>query len=141
MLIYTEMETAMRADDADRYAALLAEDFEYVRHKSQDTIDREAIHNLLTKVWRPGNRTIEVLRCLYENDDILVVHMILSFASGSREGAMVVHHKRDGLIVRIESGVSDLSGGTGAAKYPNPNPMPTSAPPFADGPIPHETST
>jgi hypothetical protein len=43
MLIYTEMEAAMRADDADRYAALLAEDFEYVRHKSQDTIDRDAM--------------------------------------------------------------------------------------------------
>jgi hypothetical protein len=43
MLIYTEMEAAMRADDADRYAALLAEDFEYVRHKSRDTIDRDAM--------------------------------------------------------------------------------------------------
>ena len=127
MAIYTEMEAAMRADDADRYVALLAEDFEYVRHKSQDTINRDAMRDLLKKVWRLGNRTIEDIRCLYENDDILVVHMILSFASGSREGAMVVHQKRDGLIVRIESGVSDLTGGASVSPMPPPGRTPGSA--------------
>jgi hypothetical protein len=139
MAIYTEMEAAMRADDADRYAALLADDFEYVRHKSKDTIDRDAMRDLLKKVWRPGNRIIEDVRCLYENDDILVVHMTLSFASGSREGAMVVHQKRHGRIVRIESGVSDLSGGAGASTTPKPVQAPAAA--SANGPIPHETST
>ena len=139
MAIYTEMEAAMRADDADRYAALLAEDFEYVRHKSQDTIDRDAMRDLLKKVWCPGNRIIEDMRCLYENDDILVVHMILSFASGSREGAMIVHQKRDGQIVRIESGVSDLSGGAVAPTPAQPTRAAVAAP--ANGPIPHHTST
>ncbi|WP_413718525.1 nuclear transport factor 2 family protein [Silicimonas sp. MF1-12-2] len=139
MMIYTEMEAAMRADDADRYAALLAEDFEYVRHKSHDTIDRNAMRDLLRKVWRPGNRTIEDMRCLYENDDILVVHMTLSFASGSREGAMIVHQKRDGRIVRIESGVSDLSGGAGTSTPPKPVQAPAEA--YANGQISHETSS
>jgi hypothetical protein len=139
MLIYTEMEAAMRADDADRYARLLAEDFRYVRHKSQDTIDREAMRSLLTKVWRPGNRTIEDMRCLYENDDILVVYTTLSFASGSREGAMIVHHKRDGRIVRIESGVSDLPGNPGPPGAPGPAPTRVAEP--VTGPIPYETST
>ncbi len=139
MLIYTEMEAAMRADDVDRYAALLAENFEYVRHKSQDTIDREAMRDLLTRVWRPGNRTIEHMRCLYENDDILVVHATLSFASGSREGAMIVHHKLGGEIVRIESGVSDLSGSAGPLNAPRPDQ--TRADASVSGPIPHETST
>jgi hypothetical protein len=139
MMIYTEMEAAMRADDADRYAALLAEDFEYVRHKSHDTIDRNAMRDLLRKVWRPGNRTIEDMRCLYENDDILVVHMTLSFASGSREGAMIVHQKRDGRIVRIESGVSDLSGGADTSTPPKPVQVPAEA--YANGQISHETSS
>jgi hypothetical protein len=95
---------------------------------------REAMRNLLAKVWRPGNRTIEDMRCLYENDDILVVHATLSFASGSREGAMIVHHKRGGRIVRIESGVSDLSG---SAAPPNaPKPDQTHADASVSGPIP-----
>ena len=109
MPLFAEMEAAMRADDADRYAALLSEDFEYVRHKSGDTLGRDAMRDLLAHVWRPGNRTIESLRCLYENEDILVVHAILSFAGGTREGALIAHQKQDGRIVRIESGVSDLT--------------------------------
>ena len=109
MRIYPEMEAAMRADDVDRYVALMDEDFEYVRHKSRDTLGRDQMADLLRKVWGNGNRTIEELRCLYENDDILVVHTRLAFASGSREGAMIVNLKKDGKIVRIESGVSDLT--------------------------------
>jgi hypothetical protein len=109
MQIYPEMEAAMRSDDVDRYVALMDEGFEYVRHKSRDTLDRNQMADLLRKVWRNGNRTIEDLRCLYENDDILVVHTRLTFASGSREGAMIVNFKKDGKIVRIESGVSNLT--------------------------------
>ena len=109
MQIYPEMEAAMRTDDVDRYIALMDEEFEYVRHKSRDTLGRDQMADLLRKVWGNGNRTIEELRCLYENDDILVVHTRLAFASGSREGAMIVNLKRDGKIVRIESGVSDLT--------------------------------
>lgn len=109
MQIYPEMAAAMRSDDVDRYIALMGEDFEYVRHKSRDTLGRDQMAALLRKVWGKGNRTIEDLRCLYENDDILVVHTRLAFASGLREGAMIVNLKKDGKIFRIESGVSDLT--------------------------------
>lgn len=109
MRIYPEMEAAMRSDDVDRYVALMDERFEYVRHKSRDVLDRDQMAELLRKVWGNGNRTIEELRCIYENDDIVVVHTRLAFASGSREGAMIVNLKRNGRIVRIESGVSDLT--------------------------------
>lgn len=109
MQVYPEMAEAMRSDNVDRYIALLDEDFEYVRHKSCDTLDRDQMADLLRKVWRHGNRTIEDLRCVYENDDILVVHTRLAFASGSREGAMIVNLKKNGKIIRTESGVSDLT--------------------------------
>ncbi len=109
MQIYDEMAAAMQADDVDRYVALFHEDFRYVRHKSKDTLNRDEMAALLAKVWAGGNRTIEDIRCLYENDDILVLHTILSFRSGSREGAMIVNLKKDGKVIRIETGVSDLT--------------------------------
>jgi hypothetical protein len=109
MNIYPEMAAAMRADDVDRYAALLHDEFQYVRHKTGDTLDRDAMAALLRKVWRDGNRHIEDMRCLYENDDILVVHMRLRFKSGSREAAMLVNLKKNGSIYRTESGVSELT--------------------------------
>jgi len=109
MQLYPEMAAAMQADDVDRYVALLDEHFAYFRHKSGDALDRTQMAGLLRQVWRPGNRTIDSIRCLYENEDILVVHMRLSFQSGSRESAMIVHTKKHGKVVRIESGVSDLT--------------------------------
>lgn len=109
MRIYPGIEAAMRTDDARRYAAFLHEDFVYVRHKSNDTLDRVEMEALLSEVWSNGNRTIETVRCLYENDDILVIHTVLSFANGTREGAMIVNMKRGGKFVRTETGVSDLS--------------------------------
>lgn len=108
-MIYPAMAQAMRADDVQGYCALLHDDFAYVRHKSNDTLNKEQMRDLLTKVWGGGNRTIEDLRCIYENDEILVVHTRLSFKSGSREAALIVHLKKDGKVIRIESGVSDLS--------------------------------
>lgn len=109
MEIYPAMAAAMRADDVDAYAALLHDDFRYVRHKSGDALTKAEMAALLAKVWGNGNRTIEDMRCLYENDDIMVMHTTLSFKSGSREGAMIVHMKEDGKVIRIESGVSDLT--------------------------------
>jgi len=109
MEIYAEMAAAMRADDVERYVALLHEDFQYVRHKSNDTLNRTEMAALLGKVWGGGNRTIDDMRCIYENDDILVIHTRLSFRSGSREAAMIVNLKKDGKVIRTESGVSDLT--------------------------------
>lgn len=109
MNIYSEMEAAMRSDDAARYAALLHPKFRYVRHKSKDTLNRADMAALLEKVWAGGNRTIEEMRCLYENADILVIHTVLSFRNGSREGAMIVNIKKDGRVIRTETGVSDMT--------------------------------
>jgi hypothetical protein len=109
MDIYPEMAAAMRADDVARYVALLHEDFRYVRHKSDDTLNRDEMAALVGKVWGGGNRTIEDMRCIYENDDILVIHTRLKFRSGSREAAMIVNLKKDGKVIRTESGVSDLT--------------------------------
>ena len=107
-MLYERMVAAMRADNVDTYADLLADEFRYIRHKSGDWLSKDQMTELLRKVWGAGNRTLEDIRLIYENDDILVIHMLLAFASGSREAALVAHLKKDGLITRIESGVSEL---------------------------------
>ncbi len=107
--IFSEMAAAMHANDVDRYTALLDDDFQYVRHKSNDTLNRGQMAVLLRKVWGNGNRTIEDMRCIYENEDILVIYTRLSYMSGSREGAMIVNLKKNGKVIRTESGVSDLT--------------------------------
>ena len=109
MNIFPEMAAAMRDDDVARYVACLHEDFQYIRHKSKDSLNRDQMSALLGRVWGGGNRTIDDLRCIYENDDILVIHTCLTFKNGSREAAMIVSLKNGGKVIRTETGVSDLT--------------------------------
>ena len=43
-------------------------------------------------------------RCIYENDDILVMHSISHFPNDTSDAVMMVHIKKDGLLWRTETG-------------------------------------
>lgn len=51
---------------------------------------------------------VEKRRCICENDDINVEHQIISYESGDGEALMLVHHLKDGLMWRTESGATPL---------------------------------
>ena len=44
------------------------------------------------------NETVINRRCIYENDDICVVHQFSEFASGENEAIVMVSPKKDGLV-------------------------------------------
>ena len=46
----------------------------------------------------------ENMRCIYENDDILVVHSFATFPSGDKEAVLMVHKKKNGPLWRTETG-------------------------------------
>ena len=50
---------------------------------------------------------VEKHRCIYENDDIIVEHQIISYESGD-EDLMLAHQLKDGLMWRTESGATPL---------------------------------
>ena len=51
---------------------------------------------------------VEKHRFIYESDDMIVEHQILTYGSGDREALMLVHQLKDGLMWRTESGASPL---------------------------------
>ncbi len=50
----------------------------------------------------------ENMRCIYENDDILVVHSFATFPSDDKEAVLMVHKKKDGLLWRTETGATAI---------------------------------
>ena len=48
-------------------------------------------------------------RCIYENEDILVMHSITHFPNGTSDAVMMVHLKKDGLLWRTETGSTPLN--------------------------------
>ena len=49
------------------------------------------------------------LRCLYENDEILVAHSVTDVPDGTREAVLEFHNLKDGKIIRTETGATLLS--------------------------------
>ena len=48
-------------------------------------------------------------RCIYENEDVLITHSFVTFALGDKEGLLMVHRKKDGLLWRTETGATPIN--------------------------------
>ena len=47
-------------------------------------------------------------RCIYENDDIMVIHNIGNFPDNTKEAIMAVHTLSNGKIIKTESGATRI---------------------------------
>ena len=48
------------------------------------------------------------VRCLYENNEILVMHQMMNFPDGTSEAVMIVNNLKDGKIIRAETGATPI---------------------------------
>jgi hypothetical protein len=55
-----------------------------------------------------SKETIKNRRCIYENDNILVIHQFNEFVSGDKEALMIAVLKKDGLLWRMETGATQI---------------------------------
>jgi hypothetical protein len=81
-------------------------DFEMVMHSSGSVASKsEYIDRVgpLMQKFKP-----EARRCLYENDDVLVMHFFMTFPNGTRDAVLYYIQKADGLMRRIETGSTPL---------------------------------
>ncbi|NCX08470.1 MAG: hypothetical protein EBW37_10995 [Rhodobacteraceae bacterium] len=70
---------------------------------TQDIDMLESLCHPLMQKFKP-----EARRCLYENDDVLVMHFFMTFPNGTRDAVLYFIQKEDGLMRRIETGSTPL---------------------------------
>ena len=109
MPIFDAMKTAMRDLDTEAYFDLLHDDFQLVRHQTGTTLNKSEMIGMVRSMMESGKWSVSDQRCLYENDDILVVHSIMRYPDGSKEAVMSVNMKKDGKVVRTETGATLLA--------------------------------
>ena len=68
--------------------------------------DQEGL--LLNNMLGLRDITAEKVRCIYENDEILVTHQFNTYKSGDKEALMIVSLKKDGLIWKTETGATEM---------------------------------
>jgi len=111
MSMYKKIEEALNAHTPDQYLELLHPDYEFVRHQSGASLSKDEWRQVVTGMYEAmarGELHFEDIRCIYENDDILVMHHIGRFPDGTKEAILVAHQIENGKIMRTETGATPL---------------------------------
>ena len=109
MTQYNIMTEALEKRDANMYTDLLHGNYEFVRHQTGTSMDREQMVEMMNMMMANEKVVVRDARCIYENDEILVEHSIMDFPDGTTEAVMSVHTLKDGLIIRSETGATLIS--------------------------------
>ena len=108
MSVYEKWTAAVENRDAEAMIACLHEDFEFVRHQSGATMNKSQMAEMLRGFMASDSVVVRELRCLYENDEVMVEHSVMDFADGTRESIIGFNRLRDGLIVHMETGATPV---------------------------------
>jgi predicted SnoaL-like aldol condensation-catalyzing enzyme len=106
MGVYELLIKAMEERDAKHYIEALHDDYEFVRHQTGTTMGKSKMSEMMASMMANEAVVIKEPRCIYENDEILVEHSVMDFPDGTTEAVMAVHTKKEGKIVRTETGAT-----------------------------------
>lgn len=108
-MLYPQIEKAMEDRNAEAWTDLLHDDFEFVRHQSGSSMNKSQVIEMMRGFMASDAVQEHSRRCVYENEDVLVIHSFMDFADNSSEAVLVVYTKKDGKLVRSETGATPIS--------------------------------
>jgi len=102
-MLYEKMKVANKNRDIDAFMELVHEDFVFVRNQNGRDANRSEFYEMGKMMYASDKFTREKERCIYENDDIIVEHLVMSFPDESKEAIMGVWTKKDGKLICYEN--------------------------------------
>ena len=109
MGLFEKIEAAIQAVDVEAIASYFHRDLEMKMHCNGALMTKEQWKEGAASIFKNSNFKREAARCIYENDEILVSHAIVTFPNGPKDAVMWFATKKDGLIHRVETGSTPLS--------------------------------
>ena len=106
MTLYQRYTEAWGAKNINMPSALCHPNFEMVMHSSGSVASKnEYLERLgpLIQKFTPEKR-----RCLYENEDVMIMHFIMPFSNGTKDAVLYYVQKEDGLMRKIETGSTPI---------------------------------
>ena len=107
-MLFEIIRDSEESRNANKYLDILHDDFVAISHASGTQMNKAEIKPFIEKLFSQAELSFTTPRCLYENEDILVRHQIMTFADGSKEAVMVVESKKDGKIIKSETGATPI---------------------------------
>ena len=108
MTLYEKIRKAGEDRDVTAYLDLLHDEYIFVRHQSGTEVSKADWVPVVTAMMESPDLEISKERCLYENDEVLVMHQFMAFPDGTQEAVLVFHKLQDGKIIRSESGATPI---------------------------------
>ena len=109
MSIYKAQEASRESNDMEAYAATLHDDFEFIMHLDNSKMNKEQTMEMFSFMMNNADFVTHESRCLYENDEVMVTHAVMSFPDGTRESVLAYNQIKDGKVIRLETGATLLS--------------------------------
>ena len=108
MSVYTKWSQGTANRDAETMIACLHDDFTFIRHQTGTTMNKDDMANMLRSFMSNDSVVVKSQTCLYENDDVLIEHSVMSFADGSTESVLSFMRLRDGQIIETQTGATPI---------------------------------
>ena len=108
MSLYETWAAAIEKKDADTLIDCLHDDYSFVRHQSNTTMNKAQASEMLRGFMSSESVVVNSQRCLYENDEIFVEHPVMDFADGTREAVIGFNRLKDGKIIYTETGATPV---------------------------------
>ena len=108
MPLYETIRKAEETRDVDLYLSVLHDDFIAVMHSSGKEMNRDEMSEMARRIFSSDKLSYQNTRCIYENDEILVVHFVMRFPDGTRESVMAVNMLENGQVIRQETGATPM---------------------------------
>ena len=106
-MLYEKYAEAIQNNDAKSEFALYHNDWQFKFHSSGH-IMKNGDMSVADRQKMLESIGVTEMRCLYENEDIMVTHSVTKFPNGTSDAVMMVSMKKDGLIWRTETGSTPL---------------------------------
>jgi len=106
-MLFEKYKQFWETGDIEAFTSIIDPEIEIIMHSTGGVIDPDLWLERITAVVL-SDAYAENIRCLYENDDIMVVHQITNSANGTRDAVMYVFTKTNGMLTRVETGATPL---------------------------------
>jgi len=104
MSILAKYNEAMNNKDEAAMNEILHNDYSFVMHKSGNVLKKADV----IKWAMSGDINRDKVRVIYENDEIGVEHSFVTFNDGNTEAVMAVFKYKDGKIISLETGATQM---------------------------------
>ena len=108
MNIFPELKEATTNRDFNKFSSFIHDEYTFVRHQSGTTMNREETLAMIKGFLASDSFTIEQHRCVYENEDILVEHMVIAFPDNTKEAVLAAYTKKDNKLYKCETGATKI---------------------------------